>query len=216
MSTPLKDLAIKYALESKWEEAYKTNLLILQDEENDIEALNRIAFSLVKLGKFKKAKSFYHRVIEIDGTNPIATKNLKKLGNLSDQKQDKTFPVVGNHIHDVFIEEAGKTKTLELKNITDKKSLSLLQPGDSVQLAVKRSKIFVLSGDKQYVGMLPDNIGMRLVTFIRGGNEYQACIKALGEKSVTVFVKEVKRATKFRNQPSFITTPFVYQTYSED
>lgn len=217
MSTPLKDLAIKFALQNNWEEAYKINLQILESDENDIEALNRMAFSLIKIGKFKKAKQAYQKVIDIDKTNPIALKNLRKLDNVTkDKTNDKGQCVANTQIQDVFIEEAGKTKTTELKNLTDKKSLSLLQTGDNVTLVIKRSKIFVLSSDKKYIGMLPDNIGMRLVTFIKGGNEYQACIKALDEKTVTVFIKEVKKVTKFKNQPSFSNTPFVYQTYSEE
>ena len=217
MSIPLKDLAIKFALQNNWEEAYKINSQILEADENDIEALNRMAFSLIKLGKYKKAKLAYQKVVEIDKTNPIALKNLKKLDNVTREKlKDQGQSPIISHIHDVFIEEAGKTKTTELKNLTDKKSLSLLQTGDNVTLVVKRSKIFVLSSDKKYIGMLPDNIGMRLVTFMKGGNEYQACIKALDEKTVTVFIKEVKKVAKFKNQPSFSATPFIYQTYPEE
>lgn len=51
--------------------------------------------------------------------------------------------------------------------------------------------------------MLPDNVGLRLTSFIKGGNEYQACVKSVDDKNVTVFVKEVKRAKKFTNIPSF-------------
>lgn len=219
MTLPLKDLAIKYALENKWEEALKINLKILEaEEEESIDALNRLAFTYIKLGKFKKSKETYQRVISIDKTNPIALKNLKKLETISKQKpnKDASTNTTGIHIHDVFIEEAGKTKTTELKNITDKKTLSLIQSGDTVVLVIKRSKIFVQTTDKQYVGMLPDNIGMRLVGFMKEGNEYQACIKALDEKIVTVFIKETKKVAKFKNQPSFIATPFVRQQSNED
>jgi hypothetical protein len=51
--------------------------------------------------------------------------------------------------------------------------------------------------------MLPDNIGTRLISFIKGGNEYQACIKGIDDKEVIVFIKEVKRAKKFSDQSSF-------------
>lgn len=210
MSLALKDLAIKYALDNNWEKACKANLELLADEQENIDTLNRLAFSYMKLGKFKKAKSTYLKVKELDKTNPIAIKNLTKLETISKQKgTDNSIPTV-THMRDVFIEEAGKTKTIELKNIADKRSLLLLQPGDDVVLVVKRSKVFVQTSDKKYIGMLPDNIGMRLVTFIKGGNEYGACIKALSDKSVTVFIKETKKITRFKNQPSFIPTPFVF------
>lgn len=219
-STPIKsgskDLAVKYALSNNWEKAYKENLRLLDENPRDIDALNRIAHALVKLGKFKKAKSYYQKVLNIDRTNPIAVKNLKRLEAIvkskrketnSQPRSDRGQNSSGLSIQDVFIEEAGKTKTVELKNLTDKKTVSVLQPGDTVTLAVKRSKIFVQMPDKTYIGMLPDSIGMRMITFINGGNEYSACIKSVSEKEVTVFIRETKKVSRFRDQPSFIHTP---------
>lgn len=221
MSIPLKDQAIKSALENNWNDAYKINSQLLEENPDDIDTLNRLAFSLIKLSKFKQAKEAYQKVIQLDKTNPIATKNLKKLETMSKQKgskksltADTTNISTSMPLDELFIEEAGKTKTVELKNVADKKSLSLLQPGDLVCLAVKRSKIFIQSYDKKYIGMLPDSIGMRLITFIKGGNEYQACIKALTEKTVIVFIKESKKVSKFKNQQSFTATPFIMSTSS--
>lgn len=219
MTIPLKDLAVKAALENNWQEAVKINISLIEDDAQDIDAYNRLAFSYLKLGKFKKAKDTYAQALFIDKTNPIALRNLKKLETVSKQKKTvgQAQPNVNSNsnmtMHNLFIEEAGKTKTVELKNVTDKKSLSLLQPGDNVYLIVKRSKIFIQTQDKAYIGMFPDNIGMRLTAFIKGGNEYQACIKAMDEKSVTVFVKEVKKMSRFKNQPSFVPTPFTASTF---
>ncbi|HVZ12680.1 MAG TPA: hypothetical protein VG965_06655, partial [Patescibacteria group bacterium] len=109
-----------------------------------------------------------------------------------------------------FIEEAGKTKTLELKNVADKKTLSRLEPGEGIVLAVKRSKVFAQMEDHTFIGMLPDNVGMRMTTFMNGGNEYTACIKGVEENSVTIFIRETKKAAKFKNQPSFINIPTVH------
>ena len=221
MTIPLKDLAVKAALENNWQDAIKINLSLIAEDPTDLDSYNRLAFSYLKIGKFKKAKEVYSQALMLDKTNPIALRNLKKLETVSKQKKGSTgatFPTNGTTtanvaMHNLFIEEAGKTKTVELKNVTDKKSLSLLQPGDNVYLVPKRSKIFIQTQDKSYIGMLPDNIGMRLTAFIKGGNEYQACIKALDEKNVTVFVKEVKKMAKFKNQPSFAPTPFTTSTF---
>ena len=219
MTIPLKDLAIKAALENNWQEAIKINLSLITEDPADLDSYNRLAFSYLKIGKFKKAKEAYTQALVLDKTNPIALRNLKKLETVSKQKKVAgSVPTNGTSttnipMHNLFIEEAGKTKTVELKNVTDKKSLSLLQPGDNVYLIAKRSKIFIQTQDKAYIGMLPDNVGMRLTSLIKGGNEYQACIKALDEKNVTVFVKEVKKMAKFKNQPSFAPTPFTASTF---
>lgn len=219
---PLKSLAIKKALENNWEDAYRLNKQLVDENPQDIDSLNRLAFSLLKLGKYAKAQEVYKKVIRIDKTNPIAMKNLKKADSLTKtpfKKLENRQNYYAN-IQEMFIEESGKTKTVELKNVTDKKTLSLLEPGDEVFLVVKRSKMFVQLESKKYVGMLPDNVGLRLVRLIKGGNKYQSFIKSIDEKNVSIFIKELKKSGKFRNQPSFSTSQFSYQSsddsYSEE
>ena len=207
MASPLKDIAIKLALEKKWDQAIETNLQILEENPHDIDTLNRIGFAYIQNSQNTKAQEVYKKVLSLDPSNPIALKNLKKAEseNNGSTSQQKTYET---NINDLYIEEAGKTKTIDLTNIADKKTLATLQTGELVNLIVKRSKIYVQSFDNKYIGMLPDSIGMRLTSFIQGGNEYRANVKSVSDKSVTVFVKEVKRAPKFKNQPSFILTQF--------
>ncbi len=204
MTTPLKTLAIEKALANEWAEAKSLNEQIIELNPQDIDSLNRLGFAFMKLGKFNKARETYKKVTALDKTNPIAVKNLKRLETVSKSSKNGT---PSNGVHTVstntYIEEAGKTKTVELKNVADKKTLSLFEPGDPVFIVIKRSKIFAQSIDKKYLGMLPDNISMRLITFMKGGNEYSACVKAVDEKSITVFIKETKKVSKFKNQASF-------------
>lgn len=202
MST-LKDKAIKLALENSWEEAISTNLEILESTSKDIDTLKRLAFAYMQSGKYEEAKGTYSQIIELDKTNPIAVKNLKKLSALSQQKNGSNLVSHLNHMDNVFIQEAGKTKTVELTNLADKRTLIGLQYGDEIILTIKRSKIFALTTDKAYIGMFPDSIGIRLISFMKGGNEYQACVKGVDDKSVSVFIKEIKRAKRFSNQSSF-------------
>jgi len=202
MSNP-KDLAIKLALECNWTEAILVNKKILEETAHDIATLNRLAYALMQSGNYAEAKATYTQIIELDKTNPIATKNLRKLGALANQKNGSTTISHLNHMDNIFIQEAGKTKTVELTNLADKKTLINLQNGDNILLTLKRSKIFAVTTDKTYVGMLPDSVGVRLISFMQGGNEYQACIKGVDDKSVSIFIKETKRAKKFSNVSSF-------------
>lgn len=206
MTTPLKTLAINAALTNDWKQAEEINSQIILDNPDNIDSLNRLGFAFMKQGRYNKAKETYKKVITLDKTNPIAVKNLKRLETVSKGSKKDGVTTTHNMTTDIYIEEAGKTKTVELKNVADKKTLSVIEPGDSVFIVVKRSKIFVQSNDKKYIGMLPDNISMRLVTFMNGGNEYVACVKASDEKSVTIFIKETKKASKFKNQASFSST----------
>ena len=84
-----------------------------------------------------------------------------------------------------------------------KEEIVLPSDMEHVTLQVKRMKIFILDGEKQYLGMLPDDVGRRLLDFINGGNEYEAYVKTIDNLRLIVFIKETKRSLRFKNQPSF-------------
>lgn len=198
---PLKDQAIKCALNNNWTEAIQVNQAILEENPKDIDALNRLGYSYLKCQDYKKSREIFEKVVSLDKTNPIAIKNLKKIQALSENKIGENGNI--HNIDGLFIQETGKTKAIELRNLADKKILLLLETADEVNLVIKRSKVFVQKPDKTFIGMLPDDIGMRLISLISGGNEYQAFIMSADDKKVTIFVREVKKSKKFANQPSF-------------
>src|SRR5260221_8923185 len=111
----------------------------------------------------------YQRVLDIDSANPIAQKNLKKLTGVS--AQDIKIPTVIST--NMFLEESGKTKIITLVNTAPVQVLRTLQVGQTVHLCIKRLKIFVQDEQKEFVGMLPDDLGNRLIKFMQGGNEYE-------------------------------------------
>lgn len=199
-----KTQAIQFALMGDWDNAISLNQTLLHENPNDIDTLNRLAFALASLGNIKEAKQMYQKVLSLDTQNPIAMKNLKRLtGGASIKKPQITQ---GLPVSNIFIEEPGKTKVTDLINIADKRIIGQLRPGEILQLCVKRMKIFVLDSEKQYVGMLADDMSRRLIKFINGGNKYIAYIKTLAGNKVTIFVKEEKRAKRFAHQPTFLYT----------
>ena len=199
--TPSKNAAIQTALLGNWAKASALNKALLHADPKDIDALNRLAFAFTALGKIKEAKTMYRRVLKIDTLNPIALRNMKRLSELSMKgiKKD-SLPQFTNH---TFLEETGKTKTIELINIAQPKITSWLRTGQALNISIKRSKIFIQDLQDQYIGVLPDDIGQRLIKFIKGGNVYEACIKSANQHNVIIFIKEVKRASRFKNYPSF-------------
>ncbi len=197
---PLKIQAVQTALQGDWKAAIVLNEMLLEENPEDIDALNRLAFAKASIGESKEAKNIYQKVLTLDANNPIAIKNLQRMSGSSNATTQYQH-IVKN----VFIEEPGKTKVVELINTADKKVVTPLRNGENLMLHVKRMKIFVLDNQKQYIGMLPDDIGNRLINFIEGGNQYEAYVKTIHTNRVIILVKEVKRANKFKNQPSFIS-----------
>lgn len=196
----LKNQAIQIALTGDWEKAITLNEELLREDPKDTETLNRLAFALTALGKIKEAKEVYEKVVTLDPLNPIAQRGLKRLNTPGNHSAGIPSHLVSN----MFLEESGKTKIVTLLNTAPAKIIRNLQVGQTVNLCKKRMKIFVQDENKEYIGVLPDDLALRLSRFIDGGNEYEAYVKSANDSGVTVFIKETKRAARFKNQPSFL------------
>jgi tetratricopeptide (TPR) repeat protein len=194
------DQAIAATLSGDWENAIKLNKSLLDEKPDDISALNRIGLAYTVTGNSKGAKSSYEKVLEIDPLNSIALKNLKKLQTDSPKSSDEPVFI---QVNNIFIEETGKTKVVELINLAQAEILMTLRTGQSVDMSIKRLKIFILQG-KNYIGVLPDDIGNRLIKSMSGGNKYEAFVKSASHQNVSIFIRELKKSAKFKDQPSFI------------
>lgn len=199
----LKDKAIQTALTGNWQDAISANKELIKENPKDIDALNRLALAYTITGKSKSAKMTYQKVLNIDPLNPIAIRNLKNLKSSKKNSKNDSSSILG--LNNQFIEETGKTKILDLVNIAPSSVIQTLRTGEKVTLSIKRLKIFVLKNEKQYIGVLPDDIGKRLIKFIKTGNKYEAYIKSVNPHKVIVFIKELKRASRLKNQPSFLS-----------
>jgi len=199
--------AINAALENNWEEAIKINKLILHSEnENDLDSLSRIAFAHTQMGEIDKAIKVYRKILSLDAYHFIARKNLDKLKSFSNKKvflktDSQSIP------KDLFIEEAGKTKTVNLINPSPASITSGLNIGQEVILCTKKNTIEVRNQQKEFIGALPDDVSFRLKGYLKFGNSYQVFIKNVVKNTVTVFIREISKSKKLRNHPSFFLCP---------
>jgi tetratricopeptide (TPR) repeat protein len=212
--TSLRLQAIQTALTGDWKNAISLNKKLLDENPLDIDTLNRLALAYAISGKPRDAKIAYQRVLDIDPLNPIALKNAKRL-------KDKTFSTnkTGNgslQISNNFLEETGKTKVIELVNTAQPKIIQTLRTGKFVSLCIKRSRIFVLVDEDQYIGVLPDDIGRRLIKFLKSGNKYDAYIKSANPHHVVIFIKETKRSSRYKDHPSFLAANDATLTFDKN
>lgn len=201
----IKSQAIQTALMGNWDRAVSLNLELLKENPNDIDTLNRLAFAFSVLGKIKIARDTYQKVLIIDSQNPIAKKGLRRLVGSGKDSLGKLKGPFLSQADTMFIEETGKTKIVELVNIATLKTITTLITGEALTLRVKRFKVFILDQKNEYIGVLPDDIGRRLIKFIKGGNNYEAYTKSVENHRVIIFIKEIKRSARFKNQPSFLS-----------
>lgn len=222
----LASAAIEEALRHNWQKAIEINRQIIKETPNDIEALNRLAFAFCETGLLKEAKRIYNKVLTINRFNPIALKNLQRLTLLKGKVTKTSAQGDGNsqqapmlRVHNLtglFLEEIGKTKVVTLINLAEAKTISNLHPTNVVALVPRRRGVAVTTKDGVYIGALPDDIASRLFVLIRGGNQYEAYIKSVDRSEVAVFIRELVRKAKFRNQPSFLGKGSTYYPFVRD
>lgn len=192
--------ALNMAASSNWKKAVDINLQILKLDKDNLKAMNRLAKAYMELDKPQLAKKIYKQVLAIDQYNTIAKKNLKRLQYFSAH-----MPSPGKSSHAIsFIDEPGVTKSVQLINVGEAKVLAQIDAGERVNLLIKKRHICVtIVKSGLYLGKLPDDLSLRLITLINGGNEYQAWIKSIDEPKVILFIKELFRSPKFNSIPSF-------------
>src|SRR5690606_31224014 len=122
--------AIQAAKNHDWAAAIEHNLALLELKPTDLNALNRLGTSYIHSKQPKLAKEAYQRVLELDRSNQLALKNLARLK----QKQSPPKPAFSHH---QFIEEPGKTKTVELYRLAGRETLEELSIGQNCLLEPK-------------------------------------------------------------------------------
>jgi hypothetical protein len=207
MDSNLIQQAIDAAINNDWKLAIKLNSQITKNNPKDIEALNRLARAYFQLGHKSKAIQSYQQVLKLDKYNPIATKGLDQ----TKKSRTPTRATVGSPTPlPVFLEEPGITRTVSLSRLGDPKIISNLHPGDWINLTAREHCVSVLDSQKQYLGRLPDDLALRMRSFIKAGNIYSTWIKSIelnsGHPAIKIFIREVKRAPKYKNSPSFPLT----------
>lgn len=200
MTSELAQKAIAAAMAGNWEEAEKLNIEIIKVNPSDFEAQNRLGRAYLEQGKKSQAKKTFQKVLKLNRYNSIAQKNLELLKGFKGKRKIKIILSP-----DLFIEEPGKTKTVSLTKTADKKTISSLSVGEEVQLKPRKRTIACYNQKGDYIGRLPDDLSLKLIKLINGGNHYQAYIKALSSPEVKIFMRETKRAKRFADLPSFPT-----------
>lgn len=213
MSEELKAKAIAAALGCDWKSAIEINSKLLVENSSDLDSLNRLGRAYLELGQNPKAATFFRKVLKIDKYNPIAQRNLTRATQGKACQKTATSQV---RAPINFLEEPGKTKLVALVNIAPAATLLEQKQADQVILAPKRHTVIALDAHENYLGALPDDLGHRLSFLIKGGNRYCALTKSVSKSSIVLFIREISRAKRFADTPSFITSGADYFSFIRD
>lgn len=187
----LEEQAIQAAKNQDWKAAVDVNRQLIEENEEDIQAYIRLGVAQVQLGDVKDAKLSFTQALTLDKSNQLAKKHLQKLEN------NQTITLSTLPADEQFIEEPGKTKTIELHRLAGREQLEKLSVGQTCELKSKNRFISV-EVNKTYIGSLPEDLSSRLSKLMKGGNEYVCYIRSISPNNCTctVFIKEVKRSTE--------------------
>ena len=211
----LHKMAINAAISCDWKNAITLNQQLLETEPKNTEVLNRLAKALFETGSYSQAKKIYHQVLEIDPYNTIAQKNLKKVSSL---KKDGVGPSSQfmSLSPSMFLEEPGVTSLVNLVKVAEPQKLLKLSPGTVVSLVPKKRSVSVTDSGNVYLGAFPDDSAFHLLKLLKGGNKYTSIIKSVKPNGLTVLVREIYRAKKFKNQASFLDDTRIVAYSSEN
>lgn len=184
MDENLTQKSIDFALKCNWKEAIKLNLLILKEDAEDVDALNRLARAYFENGDVNKAKKTSKSVLKINPENNIAKNSLIKYSQSRPISKNKNGSDISS-----FIEESGKTKLTTLINLGSEKVSSVLSSGDKVLLTPHAHKVSVMTINGEYIGKLTDDLSARLRILIKNGNKYKVFIKSASKNCIKVFIK---------------------------
>lgn len=220
----LHQQAISAALSSNWEEALKINQQIIEVDPKNVDVLNRMGRAYFELGDLAESKKYFENSLKNDPYNQIAAKFLKRIETfkktgvkLESYTNKQNLPMPNTRVtSDFFIEEPGKSKLVNLLKVAEPHKLSLLSPGEIVNLVVKNRGITITDQSNKYLGVVPDDLSHLLIRLIHGGNKYQASIRTIRTNSITILVREAFRSARFKNQPSFLDGLNISVGYSSE
>ena len=178
--------AIREASNNNWEKAKKLNLVILNISKNNIETLNRLGISYMKLSDKVNATKCFKYVLKISPNNMIAQKNLNKLQlNLPEITINLSKIDTAN-----LVNETGKSIHLKCDIKNSKKILNQgIDTGSKLTIRNEKDSIGIYKGNSKIL-IIENNIAKRISNLINLGNEYSCTVLGVSENSININIKE--------------------------
>jgi len=196
------DQAVQAALEADWAKAVELNTKILEANAEDLEARNRLGRALLETGKLDEAKAAYADVLKAEPNNPIALRNVARLGTLLEHKT-KTNATRSKTQPRLFIEDMGKTGILRLINPAPAQVVAKYSPGAEAELRERDGLIAVHARDGELLGFLEPKVGRRLLDLINTGNQYVVAVVSNDQQNPRVAIRETLQSPENAQRISF-------------
>lgn len=199
----LEQQAIDAAINSQWGTAVELNKQILKIEESNVDSCLRLGFAYMQLKKNAEAKKFYNKVLRIQPRNQVALENLERLKIMGLRDSVSHIGVDAHLDPNLFLEVPGRTKSVSLVNLGQKKMLASLTVGQEVELKGKKRRVEVRTVKGEYIGSLPDDLSKRLISFLKAKSAYRSFVQEATLARILIFIQEIKKGSRVANYISF-------------
>ena len=198
----LENQAVDAAIRGDWAKAVEANAEMLKKNKENIPTLLRLGFAYLQLKKYDESLTIYKRVLKIQPQNAIAGDYVEKIDlRKKDTKVGSTTSVILDS--NIFIELPGKTKAVSLSQLGQKSTLAKLMIGEEVYLFIRKHHVEIRTESDEYIGVLPDDVGVRLMYFLENESEYQIYIQEATLSNIIVFIREISKGKKVERLVSF-------------
>lgn len=178
----MQNKAVKAALAGNWEEAVELNSQIIDLKPNDIKAKIRLGRAYLQLKEFSKAKKLFNEVLEADPINQVAKKNLELA------KKNKTDNKTPNSNAKNLIKEPGTTAKVSMETTARGVTADNFSPGEEFDLKVLKTKIKVLSKDKE-LGEINSDLAKKLNSAAKKHAKISAHFSGGEGKAIDIIIK---------------------------
>jgi tetratricopeptide (TPR) repeat protein len=199
----LEQQAIDAAINIQWKQAIELNNKIVKLDSKNEGAYLRLGFVYLQMRDIEKAKKYYSKALRLQPRNSVALQNLERVKVLENEKVQKKSEDQTVFDPGLFMDAAGKTKTVALANLGQKNVLAGLTIGQPIQLKVKKHRVEARTQSDDYIGTLPDDLSKRLIYFFKAKSTYLSYIKESTLTRVIIFIKEEKKGKSVYYQISF-------------
>ena len=193
--------AIQLALESRWEEAVTVNRRLIEQHGPDEEACNRLGKALTETGHLKEALEAYQQTLDLNGTNIIAPKMIRKLQALLEAPTKADGPASTIDV-DLFTEEPGRSSLTTLHPPSGGVSEAVV-PGDAVTIVAEEDKLRARTLRGVELGDIDAKLARRLLPLISTGNRYSAAVARIEGSRIEVMLRETFQAPENARKTSF-------------
>ncbi len=207
--------AIREASNNNWEKAKKLNLIILNISKNNIETLNRLGISYMKLLDKVNATKCFQYVLKISPNNMIAQKNLNKLQLNLEKKKKPLGKVDALNL----VNESGKSINLNCDISNSKKILNQgIDTGSKLTVKNEKNSLGLYKSNSKIL-IIQNNIAKRVSNLINLGNEYTCTVLGVSENSININIKEKsksKETMKIISFPEYLSSDLHKTSINQD